>query len=155
MAGRMMPTPAGQPVDLSLQLSVKQLTGNGSSRPPKPPVLQSGPRRQDSCTLSQASSTRSFGGKSPTAAEEAGGQAMRRRVYFCPTPMNSHHAVTPYGLKYGKHPSFFDFNRRGEMQLNDAGVSDEIKKDEEKTKDDDKIKRELVVDSPAEKVGAH
>jgi hypothetical protein len=63
--------------------------------------------------------------------EEAKGQAMRRRVYFCPTPQNSSHVVTPYGKKYGMHPAFFDFDRRGEMQLTDAGVVDEMRQQEE------------------------
>lgn len=145
MAGRMMPTPKGQPEDLSLQPVVKQLSTMGSARPPQPPQ----PfrlKRQDTGSLSQASSQRPCVG-------EVEGQALRRRVYFCPTPKNSTHAVTPYGVKYGKHPSFFDFNRRGEMQLTDAGVSDEMKKDEEEKAKEESAKSELLGDSPADKLG--
>jgi len=57
---------------------------------------------------------------------------MRRRVYFCPTPLNSTHAVTPYATKYGQHPRLFDFNRRGEMQLNAEGIMDELRTKERK-----------------------
>jgi len=53
-------------------------------------------------------------------------QAMRRRVHFCPTPLNTSYVVTPYAVKYGKHPKCFDFNRKGEMQLNDMGVMEEM-----------------------------
>mmetsp|Transcript_32852 Transcript_32852/g.83145 ORF Transcript_32852/g.83145 Transcript_32852/m.83145 type:complete len:209 (-) Transcript_32852:279-905(-) len=65
-------------------------------------------------------------------AASAAGQAMRRRVYFCPTPLNSSHAVTPYATKYGQHPRLFDFNRRGEMQLNAAGIMEEMRIQERK-----------------------
>lgn len=137
MAGKQLPTPKGVPVDLSWEtLSPKVIALSG--RPPKPPA----PSRQNSGTfsVSRDSSNRSLCSGSPTAPQkssadrqaEAGGQAMRRRVNFCPTPMNSSHAITPYGLKYGKHPSFFEFNRKGEMQLTDAGVSDEIRQAEER-----------------------
>ena len=45
------------------------------------------------------------------------------RVEFCPTPMNTVHVITPYSKVYGKHPSLFHYDRKGEMQLNDKGVA--------------------------------
>lgn len=56
---------------------------------------------------------------------------MRRRVTFCPTPSNTSHAITPYATIYGKHPGLFDFDRQGDMQLNDAGVEEEVRKNRE------------------------
>lgn len=44
-------------------------------------------------------------------------------VEFCPTPMNTVHVITPYSKVYGKHPSLFNYDRKGEMQLNDKGVA--------------------------------
>mmetsp|Transcript_62001 Transcript_62001/g.199914 ORF Transcript_62001/g.199914 Transcript_62001/m.199914 type:complete len:256 (+) Transcript_62001:87-854(+) len=58
-------------------------------------------------------------------------QAMRRRVCFCPTPKNTQHVVTPYGQIYGQHPKFFDFDRKGQMQLNDAGIAEELRRQEQ------------------------
>eukprot|EP00929_Paragymnodinium_shiwhaense_P036075 TRINITY_DN19385_c0_g1_i1.p2 TRINITY_DN19385_c0_g1~~TRINITY_DN19385_c0_g1_i1.p2 ORF type:complete len:209 (+),score=33.83 TRINITY_DN19385_c0_g1_i1:105-731(+) len=56
---------------------------------------------------------------------------LRRRVVFCPTPMNSTHAITPYANVYGKHPRYFDFDRKGEMRLNDAGLYEEMRQREQ------------------------
>mmetsp|Transcript_180565 Transcript_180565/g.572895 ORF Transcript_180565/g.572895 Transcript_180565/m.572895 type:complete len:116 (-) Transcript_180565:179-526(-) len=75
------------------------------------------------------SRSKSAAAQSAMKKEEPAGhamQAMRRRVNFCPTPMNTSYAVTPYAVKYGKHPKCFDFNRKGEMQLNDRGVMEEM-----------------------------
>jgi len=49
-------------------------------------------------------------------------------VSFSPSSLNSTHDVTPYARKYGVHPRFFEFNRRGEMQLIDGGVVDDIRR---------------------------
>lgn len=37
----------------------------------------------------------------------------------------SEHFVQPYAEIYGMHPDFFEFNRRGEMQLTDEGIAQE------------------------------
>ncbi|CAJ1348147.1 unnamed protein product [Effrenium voratum] len=47
----------------------------------------------------------------------------KSHVDFCPTPMNTVHCITPYSKVYGQHPRLFNYNRKGEMQLNDAGVA--------------------------------
>lgn len=64
---------------------------------------------------------------STSSLMDAAGQAIRRRVNFCPTPNNTSHDVTPYGRKYGKHPKFFNFDRKGEMQLTNQGVIQEMR----------------------------
>lgn len=38
--------------------------------------------------------------------------------------------VTPYAETYGMHPKFFEYNRKGEMQLNDAGIAEEMRQQE-------------------------
>merc|ERR1712151_1274642 len=58
--------------------------------------------------------------------ECASTQALRRRVFFCPTPSNTAHCITPYAKVYGQHPNLFEFNRKGEMQLTDAGIVAEM-----------------------------
>lgn len=55
----------------------------------------------------------------------------RRRVTFCPTPGNTYHAITPYSKIYGKHPGLFHFDRQGEMELSDAGVMEELRRNED------------------------
>lgn len=57
-------------------------------------------------------------------------------VKFVATPNNSFRVITPYSKVYGQHPSFFDFNRRGEMQLTDLGVADELRQETEAIKFD-------------------
>merc|ERR1719210_755469 len=52
-------------------------------------------------------------------------QALRRRVCFCPTPMNSTHVITPYSTVYGKHPALFNFTRHGKMKLTSKGLLEE------------------------------
>lgn len=42
----------------------------------------------------------------------------------------STYQVTPYQEVYGKHPKFFEYNRKGEMQLTDAGIADELHQEE-------------------------
>lgn len=79
-----------------------------------------------------SSSTKSRTPSSPAMLKADMGQAMRRRVCFCPTPMNSQHAVTPYAIKYGQHPSLFHFDRKGQMQLSDKGVAEELRLKERK-----------------------
>jgi len=51
-----------------------------------------------------------------------------RRVSFSPLLPNSTHDVTPYAKKYGVHPSFFDFDKRGEMRLTDSGIMEDIRR---------------------------
>ncbi|CAE7853751.1 unnamed protein product [Symbiodinium sp. KB8] len=46
-----------------------------------------------------------------------------KEVEFCPTPMNTVHVITPYSKVYGTHPKLFHYNRKGEQELNDAGVA--------------------------------
>merc|ERR1719471_1060809 len=52
-------------------------------------------------------------------------QALRRRVCFCPTPMNQTHVITPYSTVYGKHPALFNFTREGHMRLTSKGLLEE------------------------------
>jgi len=66
----------------------------------------------------------------PSRTASALTNMMRRRVMFCPTPKNSLHEVTPYSKVYGQHPSFFEFDRHGEMQLNDKGIAEEMRRQE-------------------------
>eukprot|EP00413_Alexandrium_margalefii_P038875 CAMPEP_0204593528 /NCGR_PEP_ID=MMETSP0661-20131031/51563_1 /ASSEMBLY_ACC=CAM_ASM_000606 /TAXON_ID=109239 /ORGANISM="Alexandrium margalefi, Strain AMGDE01CS-322" /LENGTH=223 /DNA_ID=CAMNT_0051603847 /DNA_START=35 /DNA_END=706 /DNA_ORIENTATION=- len=84
-----------------------------------------------SCTSLSSTSSPMLGGSQArpglSRGSDAAAQAIRRRVCFCPTPKNSSHCVTPYAQVYGKHPRLFDFDRRGQMQLNDAGIADEMK----------------------------
>jgi len=44
--------------------------------------------------------------------------------------MNREYPVTPYAKKYGIHPNFFHYNRRGEMELNDEGIAEEMRQQE-------------------------
>lgn len=52
----------------------------------------------------------------------------KRRVSFSPPSLDSAHEVTPYARKYGVHPRFFEFDRRGEMRLTDAGIVEDIRR---------------------------
>jgi hypothetical protein len=54
-----------------------------------------------------------------------------RHVRFTSAAVNSEHVITPYSQIYGRHPRFFDFDRKGGMQLTDEGVAEEIRMDEE------------------------
>lgn len=112
--------PPGKPVGLTLEPIVTPMISQ-ANRAPTPGKTT---RR------SSSSAALSLRGVLARGTEDAAGQAMRRRVYFCPTPQNTTHNVTPYGKKYGKHPSFFDFNRKGEMQLTDAGIAAEMEEQE-------------------------
>mmetsp|Transcript_114860 Transcript_114860/g.245215 ORF Transcript_114860/g.245215 Transcript_114860/m.245215 type:complete len:234 (-) Transcript_114860:133-834(-) len=70
---------------------------------------------------------------SPVAAQQANaaskGHAKAPKkmshIAFCETPNNTVHPITPYSKVYGKHPRFFDYNRKGEMQLNDEGIAEQ------------------------------
>lgn len=65
----------------------------------------------------------------PLDKQRGGGEdftVQGKHVNFCPTPMNSIHPITPYSQIYGKHPQFFDYNRKGEMELTDAGIAAEL-----------------------------
>jgi len=70
----------------------------------------------------------------PVAAQHAAVKAAAaarlniKRVAFVPTPHNTYHEVTPYSKVYGQHPAFFEYNRKGEMQLTDAGIVDELRR---------------------------
>lgn len=64
------------------------------------------------------------------AASPVAAAMLRRRVVFCPTPQNSTHVITPYASVYGRHPRFFDFDRKGEMRLNDEGLFEEMRQQE-------------------------
>eukprot|EP00913_Durusdinium_trenchii_P001038 g955.t1 len=57
----------------------------------------------------------------PELEKEDNGPRDSGHVVFCPTPMNTVHVITPYSKVYGKHPSLFNYDRKGEMQLNDKG----------------------------------
>eukprot|EP00931_Biecheleriopsis_adriatica_P090517 TRINITY_DN64496_c0_g1_i1.p1 TRINITY_DN64496_c0_g1~~TRINITY_DN64496_c0_g1_i1.p1 ORF type:complete len:234 (-),score=41.64 TRINITY_DN64496_c0_g1_i1:74-775(-) len=66
---------------------------------------------------------------SPVAAQHAasknsGSMLMRevRCVGFCPSPMNTEHAVTPYSRVYGQHPKLFHYNRKGQMEPSDVAL---------------------------------
>ncbi|CAK9035483.1 unnamed protein product [Durusdinium trenchii] len=59
----------------------------------------------------------------PELEKEDNGPRDSGHVVFCPTPMNTVHVITPYSKVYGKHPSLFNYDRKGEMQLNDKGVA--------------------------------
>merc|ERR1711862_640089 len=45
-------------------------------------------------------------------------EPLKRQVFFL-SKMSVHDVVTPYSMMYGVHPSFFDFDRKGRMQLTD------------------------------------
>jgi len=47
-----------------------------------------------------------------------------KHVRFCSPDVNSEHVITPYSQVYGMHPSFFDFDQNGGMQLTDEGVAE-------------------------------
>jgi len=70
----------------------------------------------------------------PKAAQHAAVKAAAaaklniKRVAFVPTPHNTYHEVTPYSKIYGQHPAFFEYNRKGEMQLTDVGIMDELRR---------------------------
>jgi hypothetical protein len=55
-------------------------------------------------------------------------ESQAKRVFFSPTSLNSTHDVTPYARKYGVHPSFFEFGRKGEMRLTDNGIKEDIRR---------------------------
>lgn len=59
----------------------------------------------------------------PGVLERGAPRLSSGHVEFCPTPMNTVHVITPYSKVYGKHPSLFNYDRKGEMQLNDKGVA--------------------------------
>eukprot|EP00928_Gymnodinium_smaydae_P065752 TRINITY_DN48848_c0_g1_i1.p1 TRINITY_DN48848_c0_g1~~TRINITY_DN48848_c0_g1_i1.p1 ORF type:complete len:227 (-),score=20.34 TRINITY_DN48848_c0_g1_i1:70-750(-) len=73
-------------------------------------------------------------GHSPLATDlelqDRSGKQLRKRVVFCATPQNSHHCITPYSKIYGQHPAFFEFDRKGEMRLNDRGIMEEMRQQE-------------------------
>mmetsp|Transcript_138901 Transcript_138901/g.276969 ORF Transcript_138901/g.276969 Transcript_138901/m.276969 type:complete len:274 (-) Transcript_138901:261-1082(-) len=54
-----------------------------------------------------------------------------KHVSFSAAVANSEHAITPYSEVYGRHPRFFDFDRKGGMQLTDEGVAEELLEEEE------------------------
>jgi len=71
-------------------------------------------------------------GKPGAALPPHAAAMIRRRVTFCPTPSNTtHNNFTPYGTIYGKHPGLFNFDRKGDMQLNDAGIAEEMNRKRE------------------------
>ncbi|CAK0878620.1 unnamed protein product [Prorocentrum cordatum] len=57
--------------------------------------------------------------------------SQQRRVGFSPPLLNSAHEVTPYASQYGVHPSFFDFDRGGEMRLTDLGIAENMRRKEQ------------------------
>lgn len=97
-------------------------SANGSGLPNSP----CGPKGQPA-SLSHSRSAPSPG---PRLSQRATAM-LRRRVTFCPTPSNTSHVVTPYAAVYGQHPKLFDFNRKGEMELSNAGIADEMRKSRE------------------------
>mmetsp|Transcript_49436 Transcript_49436/g.87053 ORF Transcript_49436/g.87053 Transcript_49436/m.87053 type:complete len:177 (+) Transcript_49436:164-694(+) len=84
------------------------------------------PSRRDSLPRSRSSLQLASG---TPAQQKAAAQALRRRVCFCPSPKNTTHPITPYSKVYGMHPTYFDFDRRGRMQLTDEGVAKEMLED--------------------------
>jgi hypothetical protein len=54
---------------------------------------------------------------------------LKRRVNF--SSQNSAHEVTPYAMKYGVHPEFFFFGRKGDMKLTDSGIMEEMRRKDE------------------------
>lgn len=93
-----------------------------------PGVVQrsfSEPARPDSSISMRSRSSSRLASGTPTQ-QRAAAQALRRRVCFCPTPKNTSHPITPYSKVYGMHPTYFDFDRRGRMQLTDEGVAKEM-----------------------------
>ncbi|CAK0833157.1 unnamed protein product [Prorocentrum cordatum] len=51
-----------------------------------------------------------------------------RHVSFSTSPLDGVYDVTPYARKYGVHPSFFDFDRKGEMKLTEEGVLEDLRR---------------------------
>ena len=71
-------------------------------------------------------------------------QTERRVNFGAGSPINTFHEVTtPYSKVYGQHPSLFDFGRDGEMKLTDAGVAEELRKEE------DDANRSALVEKPS------
>jgi len=66
---------------------------------------------------------------------DPGSQASRKAVCFGMSPKASPHAITPYAQVYGMHPRFFDFDRKGRMQLTDDGVAEELRQLEQEQQD--------------------
>ncbi|CAK0801019.1 unnamed protein product [Prorocentrum cordatum] len=54
-----------------------------------------------------------------------------KRVGFFSPARNSIHEVTPYATKYGIHPDFFDFTRRGDKRLTDQGIVEQMRRKDE------------------------
>eukprot|EP00971_Amphidinium_carterae_P087140 1723919-Amphidinium_carterae.1 len=57
-------------------------------------------------------------GQSPRGGERPAGS---RRVSFAHTPVTACFEITPYSQVYGLHPTAFEFDRAGHMQLVSAG----------------------------------
>jgi hypothetical protein len=56
-------------------------------------------------------------------------EPQRRRVCFCPEETDIYY-VTPYSSQYGVHPSFFEFDRKGEMRLTFVGIEEMTRRSE-------------------------
>lgn len=96
-----------------------------------PGKLQKGTSGDKLSMFTRTFSGCSVGSGSKAPVSDTKDKPMRRRVSWSAL-LTSSHTITPYGVKYGKHPSFFEFNRKGEMQLTDDGVADEIRQNEER-----------------------
>ncbi|CAK0827473.1 unnamed protein product [Prorocentrum cordatum] len=93
------------------------------------PTSRSGRSRGN--RLDRVKSLLSFG-KSPVPDDESSeSPSPVKRVGFCSPAKNTTHEVTPYARKYGVHPSFFYFSRRGDKQLTDTGIVEEMRRKEE------------------------
>lgn len=91
------------------------------------PTRRSFLSRFSSFGRTDASAERSSAAESPSNAQtsESSGE---KRVKFRMSRVSARF-VTPYAKVYGMHPRFFQYNRKGEMELTDAGIAEEMKGD--------------------------
>lgn len=54
-----------------------------------------------------------------------------KRVGFISPTRSTTFEVTPYARKYGVHPNFFYFTRKGERQLTDSGIVENMRRKDE------------------------
>lgn len=89
------------------------------------PVLGSTPAAVRVRALSPTARSPLSGGSSPGSSRSVP-PAQRRsvRVWFAPSPMNQSVDITPYARVYGMHPSLFDFDQNGGMQLTPRAALD-------------------------------
>lgn len=117
----------------STPTGVQQTASLGRARPPS--LSGIGSRPASACSQSgDGSGTPSHAarvllGAAGSAVVKPPALLPRSVVQFVPTPNNSFRVITPYSKVYGQHPDFFEFNRKGQMELNDLGIANELRQE--------------------------